>query len=630
MCGIVGIVTAERGAYEDDIVRMRDSMTHRGPDDAGHWVSPDKRVALGHRRLSIIDLSPLGHQPMANEDGTIRLVFNGEIYNFQQLRRELISAGHQFRSATDTEVILHGYEEWGERCVDRLRGMFALAIWDERRQELFLARDRFGIKPLFYREHEGLLTFASELKALVNPRERRPALDETALYDFFTYRYIPTPKTVYRDIRKLPAGHCAWVKDGRIAVRQYWDVPMTPTLKVTETEAVHLVRDKLQEAVNLHMIADVPVGVMLSGGLDSSTLTALASASNAAERLKTFSIAFDVDTHDERPFARMVAERYRTDHKELMVRKHMAMAAERDLVSIYDEPFGDGSAIPCLYVSELARRDIKVVLSGEGGDEVFGGYGWYSRATRRWRSAAVPMWARRLAFGTPARLLPSGFKGQWTLTMASLDPLEWHASMIGTFLRPKKKRLLAPRFFKQFDGYDDYWHFRRYWRDDLDEFSRMQYLDLKTYMLDDVLTKIDRASMALSIEARVPFLDHELVELVFSLPQATRNKNDEQKRLLKLAVEDALPAPILSRDKKGFSMPLNAWFGRMDPRDLPPIDETFFNRDTITRPGAIDGDDLWAVMIVNRWLSGGTTVAGDPVVERRLSGWTPPQTQPIV
>lgn len=630
MCGIVGIVGTEPRAYADEVVRMRDSLVHRGPDDAGHWVSADGRVALGHRRLSIIDLSPLGHQPMTNEDGSIRLVFNGEIYNFQQLRRELVKAGHFFRSATDTEVILHGYEEWGLRCIDRLRGMFALALWDDRRRELLLARDRFGIKPLFYREREGEVAFASELKALVNPQEPRPALDETALYDFFTYRYIPTPKTIYRDVRKLPAGHFALVRDGRVMIQQYWDVPITGALNVDGIEAIGLVREKLQEAVNLHMIADVPVGVMLSGGLDSSSLAALA-AGTTNERLNTFSIAFDVETHDETPFARLVAARYHTQHKELMVRQRMAMAAERDLVSIYDEPFGDGSAIPCLYVCELARRDVKVVLSGEGGDEVFGGYGWYSRAARAWRSPAIPAALRRLAFGTPARLLPSGFKGQWTLTMASLDPLEWQGKMIGTFLRPQKKRLLAPHFFKQFEGYDDFWHFRRYWREDLDQFTRMQYLDLKTYMLDDVLTKIDRASMALSIEARVPLLDHELVELVFSLPQATRNPNDEQKYLLKLAMQDALPAAILSRAKRGFSMPLNHWFRHAAPGELPSIDDSIFNAETIRKPGAIDGDEMWAVMIVNRWLSGATSTVTNAVPNRPVvTGWTPPQTQPVL
>jgi asparagine synthase (glutamine-hydrolysing) len=629
MCGIVGIVAVDARVSRDEILRMRDSLTHRGPDDAGHWLHAGGHVGLGHRRLSIIDLSPLGHQPMANEDGSIRLAYNGEIYNFQQLRRELLAAGHQFRSMTDTEVIIHGYEEWGLRCLDRLRGMFAFALWDDRRRELVLARDRFGIKPLLYREREGTVAFASELKALVDPREPRPALDETALYDFFTYRYIPTPKTIYRDIRKLPAGHYAIVKDGRMTVQQYWDVPITGTLSVDETEAAHLVRHKLQEAVDLHMIADVPVGVMLSGGLDSSSLTALASQTTK-DPLKTFSIAFDVDTHDETPFARMVAARYGTDHKELIVRKHMAIAAERDLATIYDEPFGDGSAIPCLYVSELARRDVKVVLSGEGGDEVFGGYGWYSRAARAWRSPDLPAMVRRFGLGT-ARALPAGFKGRWTLMMASLDPLEWQGKMIGTFLRPQKKRLLAPRFYEQFDGYDDFWHFRRYWREDLDPFTRMQYLDLKTYLLDDVLTKIDRASMALSIEGRVPLLDHELVELVFSLPQPIRNRDDEQKYLFKLAMKDVLPPAILSRAKKGFSMPLNHWLQKTERCDLPPIDDAIFNADMILKPGAVDGDEMWAVMIVNRWLSGSTSTVGNPVPERPLvTRWTPPQAEPVL
>lgn len=626
MCGIVGIVSNEPSVTTDVIVGMRDSLTHRGPDDAGVWISPDKRVGLGHRRLAIIDLSPAGRQPMTNEDQSVWIVFNGEIYNFQQLRRELTGLGHRFTSASDTEVIIHGYEEWGARCIDRLRGMFAFALWDEKQRTMLLVRDRFGIKPLFYRVQDERVAFGSELKSLCALPGPSPAVDDTAIYDFLTYRYIPTPKTIYRDIRKLEPGHYAVVRNGKLAISQYWDLPISTSQPIRENDAARLIRDKIQESVDLHLIADVPVGVMLSGGLDSSSLVALA-APRVRHPLKTFSIGFDVDTHDETLFARMVAERYGTDHKEFRVERAMADAVEPDLVSIYDEPFGDSSSIPSLYVSELARRDVKVALSGEGGDEVFGGYNWYGPGFRVGRSRAIPAKLRQLAFGAVARLLPRGFKGQWTASMAALDPLEWHVKMLGSFLRREKKRILAPQFLKQFTGYDDYWHFRRFLRSDLDEFTRMQYLDLKTFLVDDPLTKMDRASMAVSLEVRVPLLDHELVELVFSLPQQLRNRNDEQKYLFKAAMRDALPPAILARRKKGFSMPLNTWLECARPdAGASSVDGRIFN----SRAYGMSGDDQWTITVLNRWLSHAAS-PGDVIAHqsRRITAWRPPQLEAV-
>jgi asparagine synthase (glutamine-hydrolysing) len=630
MCGIAGIVSTEPSVTADLVAGMRDQLTHRGPDDEGLWVSPGRHVGLGHRRLSIIDLSPAGHQPMANEDQSVWIVFNGEIYNFQQLRQELIGRGHLFKSTSDTEVIIHGYEEWGVRCIDRLRGMFAFALWDDRRRTLLLARDRFGIKPLFYRELDGRLAFGSELKSLTALPGPSLAIDDSAIYDFLTYRYVPAPKTIYRDIRKLEAGHYATFRDGALSIHQYWDVPIVASTKIGEADAVRLVRDKLQESVNLHLIADVPVGVMLSGGLDSSSLAALA-APNVQAPLKTFSIGFDVDSHDETPFARMVAQRYGTDHRELVVARRMAAAVERDLVSVFDEPFGDSSSVPTLYLSELARRDVKVALSGEGGDEVFGGYNWYSRGSRAWRPRAVPARLRQLAFGAVSRLLPRGFKGQWSASMAALDPLEWHVKMLGGFLRREKHHILAPQFLKQFAGYDDYWHFRRFWRPELDEFTRMQYLDLKTYLVDDPLTKTDRASMAVSLEVRVPLLDHELVELVFSLPKELRNRHDEQKYLFKAAMQDALPPAILSRRKKGFSMPLNVWHRAVEPvRAAAGVDSRVFNEGALPVDGASSGDDRWTVMVLNRWLSDAGSSSGVRAPStRRLATWTPPALESL-
>ena len=600
MCAIVGKLSSSGLVDRRLIEAMRDTMTHRGPDDAGLWLNDEGSVGLAHRRLSIIDLSPNGHQPMTNEDGSIWLVFNGEIYNFQELRDELQKAGHMFRSITDTEVIIHAYEEWGLASVKRLRGMFSYALWDSRCKRLFLARDRLGIKPLFYWHQNGNLTFASELKAIRIDPQVRLTLDESAIYDFFTYRYIPTPKSIYEDVKKLPPAHYAVFEDGQLTLTQYWDPGFSSTAAVSEEDAIALVRYKLEEVTQLHMIADVPVGVMLSGGLDSSTLLALATRSSP-QPLHTFSIGFDVQQHNETQYARVVAERYGSRHHELTLTKAMADALEQKVIGFYDEPFADSSATPTFVVSELARKDVTVALSGEGGDEIFGGYGWYALWMSMRHADRIPLALRRLV-ALPMRLAPRGFKGKWTLEAAALGPIERYARFISAFTRRDKRNLLSPQFYKRFAGYDDYWFFRKYWREDLDSYTRMQYLDMKTYLNDDILTKVDRASMAVSLEARVPLLDHELIETVFSLPVALRNKEGQQKYLFRKAINDYLPAEILNRGKRGFSVPLYEWLKEPNRKDLEPICDNNFISPTLLKSRNLTGSDLWPFIVMGRWL----------------------------
>jgi asparagine synthase (glutamine-hydrolysing) len=602
MCAIVGKIQSNTRVDRTVIEKMRDAMTHRGPDDAGLWLNENGTVALGHRRLSIIDLSAAGHQPMANEDNSIWVVFNGEIYNFQSLRSELIGAGHVFRSNTDTEVIIHAYEQWGIESVKRFRGMFAYALWDDRRRRLVLVRDRLGIKPLFYSMSDDNFSFASELKALCLDPDISKEFDETAIYDFFTYRYIPTPKTVFRDIRKLPPAHFAVLENNKLAIHSYWDLSVTSVSKVSELEAIDRVQQKLKESTELHMIADVPVGVMLSGGLDSSTLLAL-SSQTTKEALHTFSIGFDVARHSETQFARIVAERYGSQHHELTVTKDMAQALEQQVIDLYDEPYADSSAIPTYLVSELARKNVKVALSGEGGDEVFGGYSWYDLWWRMKAVDRIPLSIRRLA-AFPAKFLPDGTKGKWTIESAALNPIERYGKFISAFSRADKRNLLAPAFYQRFDGYDDYWYFRKHWREDLDPFTRMQYLDLKTYLNDDILTKVDRASMAVSLEARVPLLDHELIETVFSLPVDLRNSGGHQKYLFRKAIKNLLPEEILNRGKRGFSIPLYEWLKSPNARDLEPIFDNGYISKELLRSGKVTGSDLWPFIAFGRWLSG--------------------------
>lgn len=600
MCAIVGLVSPKGCIDRDVLQRMRDKMEHRGPDDAGLYLNKTRTVGLGHRRLSIIDLSSHGHQPMTNEDESIWLTYNGEIYNFREIREQLLEAGHTFKSDSDSEIIIHAYEEWGVESVHRFRGMFAYAIWDEKQQQLFLVRDRLGIKPLFYSCQDNALSFASEIKALVTNPAISLSLDETAIYDFLTYRYIPTPKTIYQNIKKLPPGHFAVFRDGRLFIDKYWDPVFGGVNSIAEDEAVYRLRDSLNEVVNYHLISDVPLGVMLSGGLDSSALCALA-ANNMREPLHTFSIGFDVREHSETQYARIVAEQYETVHHELTVTRDMAETYQEKVRSLYDEPFADSSSIPTYFVSRLARENVTVALSGEGGDELFGGYSWYPKNLEMAKLDVVPFRVRRF-LGKQMRKLHWNFKGKWTLEMAGLDPIQRYTTLMSGLLKEEKKAIFSKRFINQFHGYDDYWYFRKHWRSDLDSFSRMQYLDFKTFLNDDVLTKMDRASMSVSLEARVPLLDHELITAVLQLPVNMRNKGFQQKYLFKKAITNDLPASILARKKKGFSAPMHEWLKKYDTSYLEPMFDRGLLSENYHSRMSPDAAESWSLITISRWL----------------------------
>lgn len=559
MCGIIGCIK-DSPIDRENFIQTRDRLRHRGPDDAGVWFADNQCVALGHRRLSIIDLSTAGHQPMTNEEGNLKLVFNGEIYNFQQIREQLLHDGHTFRSNTDSEVILHAYEQWGVDCLKRFNGMFAFAIWDNRKRQLFAARDRIGIKPFHYYHKNRTFAFASELKGLTPLRNLDLSPDPTALYDFFTHLYIPTPKSPYRHIYKLPPAHYLIWSDDSLSIKQYWALDPARHLEISENEACLRIHQTLTESATARLYSDVPVGVFLSGGIDSSAVVA-AAAAHVNEPLRTFSIGFDVAPHDETEYAALVAETFNTLHSTHELAIEEAHQLFETVMSQYDEPYADTSALPTHLISKVAREEVTVVLSGDGGDELFGGYNWYTRTRTLNQISSMSGPLHPFPWNWLQPLYPQNLPAAPTIHQLAHSPLERHTLLLGGTTKKEKQRLVPPDILAQIPAdYDDYWYFRQYWRDDLDLMTRLQYLDLMTYLPDDILTKVDRASMMVSQEVRVPFLDHNLVELAFAIPPNIRTKNFQKKYILKKTFAPLLPAQILHRPKKGFSIPFRQWF----------------------------------------------------------------------
>jgi asparagine synthase (glutamine-hydrolysing) len=570
MCGITGIFRPV-GSPEIDpalLHRMNASQSHRGPDADDTHVEP--RVGLGHRRLSIIDVAT-GQQPLWNEDHSVVVIYNGEIYNFQELVPELAKLGHRFRTRSDTEVIVHAWESWGEDCVRRFRGMFAFALWDRNRQTLFLARDRLGVKPLYYSQlSDGTVVFGSELKSLlVHPGLERK-IDPSAIEDYLALGYVPEPKTIFEGVFKLAPGHTIALQVGDRALRSqrmYWDVEFTADSGITESRAIDELRSRLAESVRLRLISEVPLGAFLSGGVDSSAVVATM-AGLSAEPVNTCSIAFDDPVYDESEFARQVADRYATRHRVETVAVDDFGLIDR-LAGIYDEPYADSSAIPTFRVCELARKSVTVALSGDGGDESFAGYRRYrfQLAEERMR-ALLPQALRRPLFGSLGRAYPKldwaprMFRARSTLQSLARNAVDGYFHTMSILRDDQRDALYSPAFRRQLSGYRAVETFHRHARraHGYDPLSLVQYLDLKTYLPGDINTKVDRAAMANSLEVREPLMDHPLVEWLARLPPQLKLRNGEGKYLLKKTMEPALPKALLYRQKMGFAVPLATWF----------------------------------------------------------------------
>ena len=571
MCGIAGLFdpSGQRPIDPARLAQMTEALRHRGPDGDGMVLHPG--LGLGHRRLAIIDLAD-GAQPMASEDGRTIVTYNGEIYNFQDLRRELADKGHRFRTRCDTEVLLHGYREWGTAVLDRLRGMFAFAIWDEATRTLFLARDRLGEKPLYYgRDRDGLFLFASEIGALVAGLTTPPELDLEAVADYFTYGYVPDPKSIYQNIRKLAPGHslCLRPGDATPLPRRYWRPQFADTHRGSLDDLAHELLDRLQQAVAMRMMADVPLGAFLSGGVDSSGIVALMAEASPTP-VTTCTIGFADPAYDETPHARAVARRYATDHHEERVDIDAAGLLDR-VAAAYGEPFADSSALPTFLVSAAARRHVKVALTGDGGDEVFAGYRRYPfHVAEEAVKALLPATLRRLVLGPLARAWPKldwaprPLRAKATLEALSTDTVHGYLRAVTLLPAAERACLFSRDFTKALCGYDPAsvleTHFRE--ADTDDPLARAQYVDLMTWLPGRMLVKVDRASMAHGLELRPPLLDHELVEWAAGLPRALKLRGRTGKVLLKHALAPHLPQELLHRPKQGFTQPLLRWFGK--------------------------------------------------------------------
>jgi asparagine synthase (glutamine-hydrolysing) len=568
MCGICGVFNPSSGASPDRAVldAMSRSIAHRGPDDDGSFL--DGGVGLAARRLSIIDVEG-GHQPIANEDRTIWIVFNGEIYNHERLRLLLSKLGHRFQTRADTEVVVHAYEEFGPDCVRYLNGMFAFAIWDASGRKLFLARDRFGIKPLFYTLVGDELVFGSELKAILqHPRvERR--IDVLALNEYLSFEYVPTPRTIFRGIRKLPPGHTLSYSVKGAELTRYWDLSLRKSESrppVSWRDYQERLRHELEQAVRKEMVSDVPIGVLLSGGLDSTTVLAMMTRSSP-RRVKSFSIAFEEKSFDESRYARLAASALGSDHHELTVTSDMMAELVPRLMDVLDEPFADSSIVPTYFLSRFAREQVKVVLGGDGGDEMFAGYPTLQAHRlieyyERWvpffvRASLVPRIIDRLPVSKDN--ISFDFKARRFISGRGVPVASRHHRWLGAFLPQEKRSLFVPELVQDdVDTYEvAYEHQRRC--DAQESMNQLLYLDQKLYLEGDILTKVDRASMATSLEVRVPFLNHSLAEYVAEIPHELKLRGLKTKFLLKKAMEGALPREIVRRPKKGFNAPVGYW-----------------------------------------------------------------------
>ena len=649
MCGIAGIVASDRLHSGDAarVIAMRDVLAHRGPDDAGAYA--DDVAAIAHRRLSIVDLQS-GHQPLGNEDGSVWISFNGEIYNHTDLRAPLEAAGHRYRTRCDTETIVHAYEQWGDACVERFRGMFALAIWDAPRRRLLLARDRLGIKPLYWTIARGRLLFASEIKAILESGLVTPEANASAIPELLGARYLSGSETLFKGIHRLLPGHCLVYRDGAATTRQFWDVPVgrdAPEIaRLTDAEAVAEFRRRLEEAVRTRLMSDVPLGMFLSGGLDSSAIAAL--MSRMIDRpLKTFSVAFRHRAFSELDYAREVASAINADAHEIVIDQRDFFDALPRLVWHEDEPIAHPSSVPLYFVSRLAREHVKVVLTGEGSDELLAGYGKYPRTLANWRAGALwglaPELVRRFVSDRVAPRLP-GRVGRYARRSFLAMPRTPEAMFFDNFaaIGLGRQRVLLHRRLVPHASDSAYAASRAYFdrpNGHSTTLDRLLYADLKTYLVE-LLMKQDQMSMAASIESRVPFLDHPLVEFAAALPPRMKLRGLTTKWILREAVKAVLPSSILTRRKMGFPVPFGLWMrgrGADLARDVlldrRARERGITNHASVTRlidahaSGAAEGADaIWALMNLELWfrtfVDGGgvqTLPAGIGVSEKAIA-----------
>ena len=621
MCGIAGCFNKNDQKLDDRVLKvMTRSLVHRGPDEEGYYINNQGNVGLGHRRLSIIDLAT-GQQPLCNEDGSIWISFNGEIYNFQSLIKELEEKGHIFRTKSDTEAIVHAYEEWGINALHKLRGMFAFVIWDENKKQLLLARDRVGKKPLYYFDDPKRLLFGSEIKAILEAPEVSKQIDYTSLYDYLSLLYIPAPKTIFKSIKKLPAGHWAIVTADSIKVESYWDLSFCPDMNLSESQMTEDLLNIFDEATNIRMISEVPLGAFLSGGVDSSGVVALM-AKGSNEAVKTNSISFSVAKYNESQYAKKVADLFKTDHHEFHVTPEAVSVIEK-LAWHYDEPFADPSAVPTYYVSETARKNVTVSLSGDGGDENFAGYRrYYFDMRENFIRTLVPGGLRQAVFGTVGKLypkadyLPQVFRGKTFISNVARDPVDAYYCSISSMHGKGKRKLVHPDILNELGDYRTRDLFYDIYKKAPapDHLSKIQYLDIKTYLCDDILTKVDRASMAVSLEVRCPILDHVLMEYAAKIPSKYKLVGKDGKHIFKKALKKYLPNDILYRKKMGFGVPVEEWL-RKDLKEYggnivlkgeaskqylrKTVLDNFWNEHQKGLRNRTT--ELWSIMILNLW-----------------------------
>ncbi len=621
MCGIAGKLNfdPQQKVSPNLIQQMTQEVQYRGPDDEGVWVKDN--IGLGHRRLSIIDLSAAGHQPMSNEDGSIWITFNGEIYNFIELKADLVKRGHRFTSHTDTEAIIHLYEEYGVDCLGYLRGMFAFAIWDDRKKCLFLARDRMGKKPLKYYLDNNCLVFASELKSILNDPGVSVEVDRQAIDAYLTYQYVPNPLTGFKNIKKLPHAHYLLWQDGHVTVNKYWTLDFSHKLSLSEGEMEEEIIRRLTEAVKLRLISDVPLGACLSGGIDSSAIVAIMSQL-MDQPVKTFSIGFKDDEFNELPFARLIAEKFRTDHREFIV-EPQAVEILPELVWHYEEPYADPSALPTYYLFRMMKSHVTVVLTGDAGDENFAGYNRYVQLKQMEYYRHIPAFIRSCCIESTlslcSRLIRKDFflKALNYSKSASNDTVNEYIRFFGGFQPQDKLRTYTDDFYSQSLNHDAAEFLDNLYRQApaREKFDRILAVDFNSYLPDDLMVKVDIASMISSLECRAPMLDHKFLEFVAQIPFEYKLRRREKKYIFKRSLRNMLPHEVLYRKKMGFSVPIAGWF-RKELKDFTyshllgseSLNRGYFRKEEIkrlldehTRGGIDHSFKIWALLWLEIW-----------------------------